>query len=178
LGSRTHAPHSPAAIPIEGNRIELTAADQRLPIGASFAARRQEQLTALHEAELGAGPMHKRLGEETPAALPESHKGYWASGARVKHLISARRLGREYIADCHRALGESRACLSQRDGANIPGASIPAGGGRIKGMPSWLMRRAALAWVKTHNARLDVASDTCLKPWVFPVSCRRAQPLK
>ena len=159
--------HIYAARDFGAEEIELTHAGQRLPFGANFAVRRQEQLKALYDPELGVGPMHKRLGEETAVvlALLEGHKGYWAPGARVKHLIPAKRIGLAYVADYYRALGESWACLSQREGANILGASIPAGGRRINGMPVWLMRKAAIAWVKAQGARLHVASEKWLKPW-------------
>lgn len=156
-----------AARDFGAEEIELTAASQRLPFGANFAVRQQEQLEALYDPELGVGPMHKRLGEETAVVLVllEGRKGYWVPGARVKHLIPEKRLGLGYVADYYRALGESWAHLSQRDGANILGASIPAGGRRIKGMPVWLMRKAAVAWAKSAGARLHFASEAWLKPW-------------
>jgi glycosyltransferase involved in cell wall biosynthesis len=156
-----------AARDFGAEEIELSSADQRLPFGANFAVRRKEQAETLYDPELGVGPMYKRLGEETAVvlALLEGRKGYWVPGARVKHIIPEKRLGLGYVADYYRALGESWAFLSQRDSANILGASIPAGGRRIKGMPVWLMRKAGVAWIKAQGARLHVASEAWLKPW-------------
>lgn len=156
-----------AARDFGAEEIELSSAHQRLPFGANFAVRRKEQAETPYDPELGVGPMHKRLGEETAVvlALLEGHKGYWVPGARVKHMIPEKRLGLDYVADYYRALGESWAHLSQRDRTNILGASIPAGGRRIKGMPVWLMRKAGVAWIKAQSARLHVTSEAWLKPW-------------
>lgn len=156
--------------------IPLTHEGEVLPYGANFAVRSAEQRALRYDPELGVGPQHKRMGEETVvilAMLNNGGKGFWTPGARVKHLIPTRRISLKYVGEYYRSLGETWANLSARN-VDTMGAPIPPGGRRFRGMPVWLMRRAASAWMKAAAKRLLNASGDWLKPWTDYQYCTGA----
>ena len=158
------------------NEIPLSHEGEVLPYGANFAVRGDDQRKLRYDPELGVGPQHKRMGEETVvilALLDTGGAGYWTPGARVKHLIPERRISLKYVGEYYRSLGETWANLSARN-VDTMGAPIPPGGRRYKGMPVWLMRRAAVSWMKASVKRLFNASGNWLKPWTDYQYCAGA----
>ena len=156
--------------------IPLSHEGEVLPYGANFAVRGDDQRKLRYDPELGVGPQHKRMGEETVvilALLDNGGTGYWTPGARVKHLIPERRISLKYVGEYYRSLGETWANLSARN-VNTMGAPIPPGGKRFRGMPVWLMRRAAASWMKSAVKRLFNASGDWLKPWTDYQYCAGA----
>jgi glycosyltransferase involved in cell wall biosynthesis len=149
------------------DEMPLSHPGEVLPYGANFAVRGADQRGVPYDPELGVGPQHKRMGEETVvilALLDNGGTGYWTPGARVKHLIPARRISLKYVGEYYRSLGETWASLSTRD-INTMGTPIPPGGRRINGMPVWLMRRAGVSWIKSASKRLMNASGDWMKAW-------------
>jgi GT2 family glycosyltransferase len=92
----------------------ITAEDGRLPWGANFAARAEEQRRHPYNVELGFSPHHRRTGEETDLAyriLKAGGSGWWVPGAKVRHIIPAERQTRAWIADYYDQAGSTAAFL-------------------------------------------------------------------
>lgn len=74
---------------------------ERLPFGANFIVRRDEQNLEHDDADLGAFPDFRRLGEEIKVMIALLGRGYaagWAPGAMVNHLIPECRQCLAYVA--------------------------------------------------------------------------------
>jgi hypothetical protein len=95
----------------------ITVEGGRLPWGANFAARAEEQRRHGYNVELGFSPHHKRTGEETDLAyriLKAGGTGWWVPGAKVTHIIPAERQTRAYMADYYDQAGRTAAFLHDR----------------------------------------------------------------
>ncbi len=109
----------------------ISAEGGRLPWGANFAARAEEQRRHPYKVELGFSPHHRRTGEETDLAyriLKAGGSGWWVPGARVRHIIPAERQTRAWIADYYDQAGSTAAFLHERypgDNSLAPFGPLP-----------------------------------------------------
>jgi glycosyltransferase involved in cell wall biosynthesis len=96
----------------------------RIPWGANYAVRADEQQRHPYNEELGFSPHHKRTGEETDLIyriLRDGGSGWWVPDAVVRHVIGAERQTRPYLADYYDRAGRTAAFLHDRfpgDNAN------------------------------------------------------------
>jgi GT2 family glycosyltransferase len=89
----------------------------RLPWGANFAVRAEEQRRHPYNVELGFSPDHCRTGEETDVAyriLKAGGVGWWVPNAKVGHVIPAERQSRFYILEHYDRAGRTAAFLHDR----------------------------------------------------------------
>lgn len=115
--------HLLAARDFGSEPFEIRDADERLPFGASFAVRAEEQRAHPFDTDLGVSPTMRRSGEETQvlrAILAEGGIGRWVPDACVQHLIPARRQTIAYVVEHYRAYGETAAYLAARRGETPP----------------------------------------------------------
>ena len=94
--------------------LPLSVAEGRLPFGANYALRGAEQRVFRYNPDLGLGPIHRRLGEESNVIgriLQSGSIGYWVPQARVDHYIGHERQTVRYIARHFEAQGETAAFL-------------------------------------------------------------------
>ncbi len=99
--------------------VPLSAADERLPFGASFAVRMAEQRHFLYDPDLGVAPGRRRGGEEVGVALAilaAGHSGWWVPRAEVRHLIASDRQTTVYVEQYYAAMGESWARTAPGNG--------------------------------------------------------------
>jgi len=100
----------------------LSEEGDRLPFGANYAVRIAEQKLHTYDPELGLGPNHRRIGEETDvicSILSAGGTGVWVPGAIVRHLISRARQTEEYICAYYKGLGETRTLTSPRNASMV-----------------------------------------------------------
>jgi glycosyltransferase involved in cell wall biosynthesis len=110
----------------------------RIPWGANYAVRAEEQKRYHYNEELGFSPRHKRTGEETDLIyriLADGGSGWWVPGACVRHVVPAERQTRDYLADYFDRAGRTAAFLHDRfpgDNANaVYGPPLFAGMSRF-----------------------------------------------
>lgn len=113
--------------------LPLSIAEDRLPYGANYAIRGEEQRRVLYDPAFGVAPGRARLGEELlviRSILAAGAAGRWVPRSRVIHRIGPSRQTIPYVVQYHRAAG---ATAAQIDGAR--GAPF------LFGAPRWLWRR-------------------------------------
>ena len=127
---------SESPIALEGGRI---------PWGANYAIRAEEQKRHRYNEELGFSPHHKRTGEETDLIyriMRAGGSGWWVPGACVRHVVPAQRQTRSYLADYYDRAGRTAAFLHDK----FPGDNASA----VYGPPRFArMSRFGLALVTT-----------------------------
>ncbi len=137
--------------------VPLSLAGGLLPYGANFAVRAAEQKRHLYDPDLGVSPQHRRSGEETQlilAIIAGGGTGWSVPASNVRHLIPAGRQSRGYIWSYYRALGETWALLAERKARpNFMGPEV-AGHRRLFGVPLWVGRAAASAWLRAALHRI------------------------
>jgi glycosyltransferase involved in cell wall biosynthesis len=97
--------------------LALSAPEDRLPYGANYALRMQEQRALKYDTNLGASPHHNRVGEEVGvmrSILVNGGTGWWIPDAVVHHCIPASRQTITYIFNYYRAQGETAAFIEGR----------------------------------------------------------------
>lgn len=121
----------------------------RLPFGANYAIRREEQLRHPYDPELGRRPGSMVGEEETSvmmALLHEGAEGWWVPEAKVRHFIPPERQTVDYIRRFFEGQGERAAATAE------PGATT----GRLswRGRPVWMWKEAVLAELAYRARRL------------------------
>lgn len=150
----------------------MTGRDGDLPYGANFAVRTTEQRGHPYDPELGVGPGVERLSEETAvlaALVAEGMTGVWVPGAKVKHVIPARRLTLGYVGSYFRSLGETWEYIARSSrysfmSTNTPKAEID--GRRLLGVPPWFWKAAMRHWLRYRVARWQGSSAVWLSHWM------------
>jgi glycosyltransferase involved in cell wall biosynthesis len=126
--------------------LQLTLDGRRIPFGASFALRAEEQRAHPYNPELGLTPGRSLLGEETAvmeAILLAGKKGYWVPEAKLRHCIPQQRQTLQYLFDFYTALGRGNA-YRDRDRTTA----------RLFGVPRWLWPRIVRDAWQYHRHRL------------------------
>lgn len=105
----------------------------RIPWGANFAIRTEEQRQFLYDPNLGVSPNQRRLGEEAEviaSVFKAGATGWWVPDSKVTHIIPPHRQSRRYVREYFIASGETMAYLediSPRQHHMSPGsAASPA----------------------------------------------------
>ncbi|MDC7676439.1 glycosyltransferase [Asticcacaulis machinosus] len=155
------------------DEVELSVEEDRLPYGANYALRADEQRRHLYDPGLGVGPQHKRLGEEVAvirAVMAEGGGGggVWVPGARVRHIIPAARLTQDYVGSYYRSVGETWAYLSQAPAharhENFMGKVAPVGRRHFQNVPLWIWSMAAQEWWRDRQEKMK--GHTSLYHWL------------
>jgi len=137
------------------NPIPLT--EQRLPFGANYAIRREEQRRFPYDPDLGAHPGRFRLGEETKvmrAILAAGGTGFTVPAAKVRHMIPRHRQTLAYVMAYYRAQGETDALAAS---PLSPPTSASSGSRRVS-LRLWLLCKTAMA----------SAAFACTRPFAPP----------
>lgn len=124
--------------------LPLSIAGYRLPLGANFAVRAQEQRAFLYDPQLGPGPNSQRRGEEHDVIekiLESGAIGYSVPDALVEHCIGQERQTISYLTRYFEGAGEADAYL-RRQGASL-----------YFGVPRWLWRGLIEGWLLYHLHR-------------------------
>jgi len=135
--------------------VPLSIVDERIPYGANFAIRTQEQRAMKYDPRLGVAPYQSRLGEETTVIckiLEGGASGIWVPGSIVQHCIPPARQTTRYIFQFHRAAGETMAFTEGR-------FDVPF----IFSAPRWLWRRMMTRFLRYHWDRLTASPDKWIK---------------
>ena len=149
--------------------IQLSQSGDRLPYGANFAVRVQEQRRHPYDPDLGVAPHQRRLGEETAMLLEivrEGGAGVYVPGARVRHIIPEARQTLSYVGIYQQSIGETWAYLSRNGQENFMGASVSDKRTKLLGVPVWMLMRASahqVFYVLLHK-RAD--SPIWMKHWL------------
>ena len=149
--------------------IALSAAENTLPYGANYAVRAVDQRRHRYDADLGVGPGHKRLGEETQvllAIIADGGKGYWVPGSRVEHLIPPARQTIDYVKVYNMSAGQTWAYLDHLGPDNFLGPSPPPGGRRWRGTPLYIWRKALTHWLHYLRSRNRAPTSRWLHHWI------------
>lgn len=150
----------------------MTGQDGDLPYGASFAVRAADQRRHPYDPALGVGPGVARLSEETAvlaAMVAEGLGGVWVPGARVKHVIPARRLTLAYVGTYFRSMGETWEYVARtgRHPSLMPSLpQVAISGRRLLGAPAWFWKAAGRSWLAYRAARLRGPSAVWLQHWI------------
>lgn len=118
--------HLLAARDFGDESFEIRGNDDRLPFGASFAVRANDQTEHLYDTDLGVSPTMRRSGEETQllrAILAKGGVGRWVPEAIVSHVIPPQRQKLAYVVQHYRAYGETAAYLAVQRGERLPWTS-------------------------------------------------------
>lgn len=86
----------------------------RIPWGANYAIRAEEQRQYGYNPELGFSPFHRRTGEESDVVyriLRDGGSGWWVPDSKVRHLIPPERQTLDYLAFYHDQAGRTAAWL-------------------------------------------------------------------
>jgi glycosyltransferase involved in cell wall biosynthesis len=109
--------------------MPLTFDGGRVPWGANFAIRAEEQRQAGYDPNLGVSPSQRRLGEEAEVVfkiMSAGGVGWWVPGAKVRHIIPSSRQSRAYMRHYFAASGETLAYLEDvSPGANHMSIATP-----------------------------------------------------
>lgn len=143
--------------------IELSIVAHKIPYGANYAVRTEEQKKFLYDRSLGVAPGSKRLGEETQVIaglLRSGAKGMWVPDSEVLHHIPLARQTETYVASYFRSAGETWAFLEDEHVENIMGPKLRSDEVRWLGAPRWvwrlaLLHRAKYAWAKLFHRPTD-----------------------
>lgn len=131
----------------------LPLSQDRLPFGSNYAVRAEVQRRFPYDPGLGAGPL-RRLAEETAvfeAMLAAGHGGWWVPESAVEHMIGPER---QTVAAVRRYFAAAGATAAYRRGDPAP---------RLFGVPRWLWRRLAEAWLRYRLARLGAPPEVWLR---------------
>jgi glycosyltransferase involved in cell wall biosynthesis len=118
--------------------VPLDIALDRIPYGASFAVRANEQKRYTYDSELGVAPGRRMGGEETELfgrLLADGCEGWWVPDSEVLHLIPPSRQTKAYVASYFEAGGELEAYWSIRKRTKRPITYLP--------LQTWLKLSAA-----------------------------------
>jgi glycosyltransferase involved in cell wall biosynthesis len=139
----------PFAIRDFGNDVQpLSVSEGRLPYGANFAIRAEEQRAFRYDPDLGPAPNRRRMAEETDVItrlLATGATGYTVPDAVVEHCIGRERQTLRYIAEFYAALGETDAVQS---------AAATAAPPLCFGIPRRLWPRLVKRWLRYRLHRL------------------------
>ncbi|MEM7687791.1 MAG: glycosyltransferase [Pseudomonadota bacterium] len=141
------------------------------PFGANYAIRADIQRRYEYPTYLGVSPKFRRSGEEVAvlrSVREEGFGGYWVPDAAVDHMIPEKRQTFAYIANYHRAIGETWAVLSVRDTPykDLMGEPISFEGRIFRGVPLWIWRRMATLAMKLRLAKTFGGSAQWLGPFM------------
>lgn len=123
----------------------LPLSADRVPFGANYVVRTEEQRAFPYDPELGVAPGRNRIGEETAviaAILASGGSGMWVPAAKVSHCIAANRITTRYVGRHFQAHGETLAYL---ENAGRPRAS--------RGVPRWMWRRMLTQALRYYASR-------------------------
>ncbi len=90
--------------------LSLSVGESRVPYGANFAVRTEEQRVFRYDPDLGLAPDRRRYDEEVDVIarlLATGAKGYWIPQATVEHCIGRERQTVGYIAAFNEGCGET-----------------------------------------------------------------------
>ncbi len=135
--------------------LPLCVAEGRVPFGANYAVRMQEQRGRQYDPDLGPGSASGRLGEETgliDAILGAGGTGWWLPDAVVRHSITAKRQKVGYVFSYFRAHGVTAGFSGGADDVRL-----------LFGVPRWLWRRLAVRFVRYHASRLYAPPQVWVK---------------
>jgi glucosyl-dolichyl phosphate glucuronosyltransferase len=134
----------------------LSFEGDKVPWGANFAVRAEEQRRCLYDPRLGVSPNQKRLGEETEVMyrlFQQGAEGRWVPGAKVHHIIPQRRQSYDYVHEYFFAMGETLAYLESVSPGDNHMRPDPATPSPVAGSDWLLHRRRAMAWLRYAAAR-------------------------
>ena len=141
--------------------VLLSPEHDRMPYGANYAVRAQEQRLHPYDPELGRRPGRNRIGEESAvmeAILRTGKAGYWVPSARVVHCVSRERQTLRYVKRQVMAYGETKEFMEQKSRSYT--------GPMLIGAPRWLWRQLA-AQASTYICfRLTSPPRTWMRPYL------------
>lgn len=120
--------------------VPLSAAGGRLPYGANYAVRVEEQRRFPYDPAFGVAPGRARLGEETlviRSILRTGATGYWVPDSRVVHRIPPSRQTLAYVRSYYQATGATVAQLNEDPDVVF-----------LFGVPRWLWRQYPISWLR------------------------------
>ncbi|MBW6397522.1 glycosyltransferase [Roseomonas sp. HJA6] len=126
--------------------LPLSIAEDRLPYGANYAIRSEEQRRFPYDPAYGVAPGRALLGEEVlviKAIFATGATGRWVPQSRVIHRIGHSRQTIPYVVQYHRAVGATAAQMEGRLDAQF-----------LFGAPRWLWRRLPLLFLTYHWLRM------------------------
>jgi glycosyltransferase involved in cell wall biosynthesis len=132
----------------------LTFEGGRVPWGANYAIRSEEQRRAVYDPNLGVSPNQRRLGEEAEVVfqiMSAGGRGWWVPEAKVRHIIPPGRQSRAYLREYFTASGETLAYLEDVS----PGANHMAFGAQSPTLAT--LDATSLRWQKMMAAALYAA---------------------
>jgi glycosyltransferase involved in cell wall biosynthesis len=130
--------------------LPLSSVGHRLPLGANFAVRADEQRAFRYNPELGLNPLRHRRGDEHDVIeriLQSGAVGYPVPAARVEHCIGHERQTVSYLFRYFSGAGEQDAFIQQLERREHSGALF-------FGAPRWLWRGLFEGWLLYHLHRL------------------------
>lgn len=110
--------------------VPLTFDGFKIPFGANYAIRVDEQKRHKYNPELGVSPMHKRVGEETDVMyriFKDGNTGWWVPDSKVQHIIPSARQSLKFIYEYNYLVGETTGYLRE----NYPDDNYLLAGGRV-----------------------------------------------
>jgi glycosyltransferase involved in cell wall biosynthesis len=119
---------------------------ERMPFGANFAVRLDEQRRHLYDPGLGLKPGSNLHGEEivlVKTLLDAGYEGWWVPQSSVLHYIPVERMTTRYIRQCYSGYGQYLAMKEP-----------PYNGPRLLGKPRWLWRRIVTVEISYRIHRL------------------------
>jgi glycosyltransferase involved in cell wall biosynthesis len=146
--------------------IRLGFREGVVPWGANFAVRAAEQRQVRYEAALGVSPLHRRVGEETEVVfriLQSGGVGWWAPGARVRHIIPTQRQTLRHFYEYFQSYGETAAYMERAWPAAHHMAWSTRDMRRVRGSALSLYTRAAAHGAMFIAARLLGATRRSLQ---------------
>jgi glycosyltransferase involved in cell wall biosynthesis len=124
--------------------IPLEQRPDRVPWGANFAVRAEEQKRFSYDPALGLSPLQHRIGEESDVIyriMSAGGRGWWVPQSIVRHRIARSRQTLGHILNYFRKVGETAAYkhdIAPGDNWN-----------EISGLPSFLREEHLKAWART-----------------------------
>ena len=94
------------------NVIPLAHKGDRVPWGANFALRMEEQRRFLYDPALGVSPLQRRVGEESDVIykiMVMGGTGWWVPDSKVRHRIPTSRQTLRHVLEHFRSFGETAA---------------------------------------------------------------------
>jgi glycosyltransferase involved in cell wall biosynthesis len=139
----------PYAIRDCGDHVQpLSIAEDRVPYGANFAIRSEEQRAFRYDPNLGPSPLKSLSAEEADVIerlLESGAKGYWIPKAIVQHCIGQERQTISYVTKYSMIWGETDAFRR---------ASAASAGHFWFGVPRGVWKRLVVGWGRCHVHRL------------------------
>jgi glucosyl-dolichyl phosphate glucuronosyltransferase len=125
---------------------------ERMPFGANFAVRLDEQRRHLYDAELGLKPGGNLRCEEVVLVrtlLEAGYEGWWVPQASVLHYIPAERMTTHFLRQWYSGYGQYLAMTEP-----------PWHGPTLFGRPRWLWRRTVTVeityWIKRLTSKPEI----------------------